>query len=82
MITDKELEQLKNKVLEAKRVKRETRLLYRRAGKALRLAKGNYRHGKELQKSEQVLQARRGLVDDMLKSQAKQVRHIKVEEAK
>lgn len=79
MITDRELEQLKNKVLEAKRAKREARLLYRRAGKALRLAKRNYRHGKELQKSEQTLQARRGLVEDMLRSQAKQVKHIKVE---
>ena len=81
MINNKELEQLKNKVLEAKRAKRETQSLYRRAGKALRLAKRNYKHGKELQKSEQLLQARRGLVDDMLKSQAKQIKHIKVEEA-
>lgn len=81
MITNKELDQLKNKVLEAKRVKREARFLYKQTKRALRLARGNYRHGKELQKSEQLLQARRGLVDDMLKSQAKQVKHIKVEEA-
>lgn len=81
MITNKELEQLKNKVLEAKQVKREVKSLYKRTKKAVRLAKRNYRHGKELQKSEQLLQARRGLVDDMLKSQAKQVKHIRVEEA-
>lgn len=79
MITNKELEQLKNKVLEAKRERREARFLYRRTKRALRMAKSNYRHGKELQKSEQLLQARRGLVDEMLKSQAKQVKHIKVE---
>jgi len=81
MITDKELEQLKNKVLEAKRVKREARFLYKQTKRALRLAKNNLKHAKALQKSEQVLQARRGLVDNMLKSQAKQVKHIKVEEA-
>lgn len=80
-MNNKTIELLNSKVAEAKRAKREAKLAYKCAKKALKLAKNNLKHAKALQKSEQVLEARRGLVDNMLKSQAKQVKHIKVEEA-
>lgn len=80
-MNNKTIELLNSKVAEAKRAKREAKLAYKRAKKALKLAKDNLRHAKALQKSEQLLEARRGLVDDMLANKtAKPARKIKVEE--
>lgn len=82
-MNNKTIELLNGKVAEAKRAKREAKLTYKRAKKALKLAKDNLKHAKALQKSEQLLEARRGLVDDMLANKtAKPARKIKVEEAK
>ena len=75
----KTIEQLNNKRLEAKRAKREARLRYRMARKAYRIAKDNLRQAKRIQKSEQMLNARRGLVDNMLKNNKSEPKKINVE---
>lgn len=78
---NKTIELLNNKVAEAKRAKREARLRYKATKKAYRIAKDNLKSAKDLQKGEQLLEARRGLVDDMLKNNSvKPARKIKVEE--